>query len=166
MKLIFNVEPQQQERPRATGRGKFIRMYDPPKTAKFKKQLRTLAAEMYHDAPLEGEICLKVAFYRKTQKSISKKEHDRRVSGARRPIVKPDLSNYLKSFEDTLNGVLWADDAMIVHEEIDKYYSDEPRIEAMKITAINYAKKIAEETGGVVKQVYVSEEKNNEYKGQ
>lgn len=55
---------------------------------------------------------------------------------------------------------------MIVHEEIDKYYSDEPRIEAMKITAINYAKKIAEETGGVVKQVYVSEEKNNEYKGQ
>lgn len=38
--------------------------------------------------------------------------------------------------------------------------------EAMKITAINYAKKIAEETGGVVKQVYVSEEKNNEYKGQ
>lgn len=129
MELIFNIEPQQQERPRATGRGKFIRMYDPPKTAKFKKQLRALAAETYHDAPLEGEIYLKVAFYRKVQKNVSKKEHDRRVSGARRPIVKPDLSNYLKSFEDALNGVLWADDAMIVHEEIDKYYSDEPRIE-------------------------------------
>lgn len=129
MELIFNIEPQQQERARATGRGKFIRMYDPPKTAKFKKQLRALAAGMYRDAPLEGEIYLKVAFYRKIQKSVSKKEHDRRASGARRPIVKPDLSNYLKAFEDALNGIIWTDDAMIVHEEIDKYYSDNPRIE-------------------------------------
>lgn len=104
-------------------------MYDPPKTATFKKQLRALATEMYHDAPVEGEIYIKVAFYRKIQKSISKKEHDRRASGAHRPIVKADLSNYLKSFEDALNGVLWKDDAMIVHEEIDKYYSDKPRIE-------------------------------------
>ncbi len=104
-------------------------MYDPPKTAKFKKQLRALAKEMYHDAPLEGEIYLKVAFYRKVQKSVSKKEHDRRVSGVHRPIVKPDISNCLKAFEDALNDVLWKDDAMIVHEEIDKYYSDEPRIE-------------------------------------
>ena len=129
MELRFNIEPQQQERPRATGRGKFIRVYDPPKTAKFKRELKQLATEMYHDAPLEGEIYLKVAFYRKIQKSISKKEHDRRASGEHRPIVKADLSNYLKSFEDALNGILWKDDAMIVHEEIDKYYSDNPRIE-------------------------------------
>lgn len=129
MELTFNIEPQQQERPRATGRGRFIRVYDPPKTAKFKRDLKQLATEMYHDAPLEGEIYLKVAFYRKIQKSISKKEHDRRASGKHRPIVKPDLSNYLKAFEDALNGVLWKDDAMIVHEEIDKYYSDNSRIE-------------------------------------
>ncbi|MGK4098921.1 RusA family crossover junction endodeoxyribonuclease [Ligilactobacillus salivarius] len=129
MKIVFNIEPQQQERPRATGRGRFIRVYDPPKTAKFKRELKQLATEMYHDAPLEGEIYLKVAFYRKIQKSISKKEHDRRALGEHRPIVKADLSNYLKSFEDALNGVLWKDDAMIVHEEIDKYYSDNPRIE-------------------------------------
>lgn len=129
MILNFNIEPQQQERPRATGRGRFIRVYDPPKTAKFKRELKQLATEMYHDAPLEGEIYLKVAFYRKIQKSVSKKEHDRRASGTHRPIVKPDLSNYLKAFEDALNGVLWKDDAMIVHEEIDKYYSDNPRIE-------------------------------------
>ncbi|MBM6786947.1 RusA family crossover junction endodeoxyribonuclease [Ligilactobacillus salivarius] len=129
MELTFNIEPQQQERPRATGRGRFIRVYDPPKTAKFKRELKQLATEIYHDEPLEGEIYLKVAFYRKIQKSISKKEHDRRASGEHRPIVKADLSNYLKSFEDALNGVLWKDDAMIVHEEIDKYYSDNPRIE-------------------------------------
>lgn len=38
--------------------------------------------------------------------------------------------------------------------------------EAMKITAIDYARQIAEEIGGVVKQVYVSDEKINEYKEQ
>ena len=129
IKFRFDIEPVAQARPRARRLGKGIRLYDPPKTAAFKKHLRALAAEMYHDAPVEGEISLKVAFYRNTQKSISKKEHDRRASGAHRPIVKPDLSNYLKSFEDALNGTLWADDAMIVHEEIDKYYSDRPRIE-------------------------------------
>ncbi|MDW3023105.1 hypothetical protein [Ligilactobacillus salivarius] len=37
---------------------------------------------------------------------------------------------------------------------------------AMKITAINYAKKIAEETGGVVKHLYVSDKKLDEYKEQ
>lgn len=129
IKLILPIEPVAQARPRARRFGKGIRLYDPPKTATFKKQLRALATEMYRDAPVDGEIYLKVAFYRKIQKSISKKEHDRRASGAHRPIVKSDLSNYLKSFEDALNGVLWKDDAMIVHEEIDKYYSDKPRIE-------------------------------------
>lgn len=34
--------------------------------------------------------------------------------------------------------------------------------EAMKITSIRYARKIAGEIGGVVSQVYVSDEKNNE----
>lgn len=129
IKLILPIEPVAQARPRARRFGKGIRLYDPPKTAKFKKQLRALATEMYHDAPVKGEIYLKAAFYRPIQKSISKKEHDRRATGAHRPIVKADLSNYLKSFEDALNGVLWKDDAMIVHEEIDKYYSDDPRIE-------------------------------------
>lgn len=129
MILTFNIEPQQQERPRATGRGRFIRVYDPPKTAKFKRELKQLATEMYHDAPLEGEIYLKVAFYRKIQKSISKKEHDRRASGEHRPIVKADLSNYLKSFEDALNGVIWTDDATIVELNTSKWYADDPRIE-------------------------------------
>ena len=129
IKLILPIEPVAQARPRARRFGKGIRLYDPPKTATFKRKLRKLATEMYHDAPVEGEIYIKVAFYRKIQKSISKKEHDRRASGAHRPIVKADLSNYLKSFEDALSGVLRKDDAMIVHEEIDKYYSDKPRIE-------------------------------------
>lgn len=129
MRLRFDIEPIQQARPRATHFGRGIRLYDPPKVARFKRDLALLCRQQYHDEPLEGEISLKVAFYRPVQKSISKIEHDRRVKSVHRPVVKPDLSNYLKSFEDALNGVLWADDAMVVHEEIDKFYSDDPHID-------------------------------------
>ena len=37
-------------------------------------------------------------------------------------------------------------------------------VDAKKITKLDYAKKIAEETGGVVKHLYVSDKKLDEYK--
>ena len=39
-------------------------------------------------------------------------------------------------------------------------------VDAKKITKLDYAKKIAEETGGVVKHLYVSDKKLDEYKEQ
>lgn len=51
------------------------------------------------------------------------------MSGKERPIVKPDLSNYVKAIEDGLNKIVWKDDSLIVHEETDKFYSENPRIE-------------------------------------
>ena len=50
-------------------------------------------------------------------------------SGTHRPIYKPDLSNYVKSAEDALNGVVWKDDQSIVTEHTGKWYSEHPRIE-------------------------------------
>lgn len=130
MELIFSIEPQQQERPRATGRGKFIRMYDPPKTAKFKCELKRLARiEMQGKDKFDSAISVKIKFFRRVQKSISNTERSRRLSGAHRPIVKPDLDNYIKSTLDALNDVIWTDDAIIVELNTSKWYSDNPRIE-------------------------------------
>lgn len=130
MKIVFNIEPQQQERPRATGRGKFIRMYDPPKTAKFKRELKQLAMlEMQDKNKFDSAISVTIRFFRKVQKSISRKEHARRTQGHVRPIVKPDLDNYIKSTLDALNGVIWTDDATIVELNTSKWYADDPRIE-------------------------------------
>lgn len=129
MKLRFDIEPIQQARPMATHFGRGIRMYDPPRVAKYKRDLGKLCRSLYRKQPLDGPLSLKVVFFRPVQKSISKVEHQRRVSAEHRPTVKPDTSNYLKSFEDALNGILWVDDALIVHEEVDKFYSDEPHID-------------------------------------
>lgn len=129
MKITFDIEPVQQQRPRATRFGRGIRMYDPPKTAKFKKELRAMAQAQYKGKPLTGPLKVTFRFYRPIQTSISKKEHDLRASGVHRPIVKPDISNFVKSAEDALNGVLWEDDKLIVTEVSGKYYADNPRIE-------------------------------------
>lgn len=104
-------------------------MYDPAKVSRFKKELHQLASCQYRWQPLEGALSVEIAFYRAVQKSLSKKERVRRLKGAHRPTIKPDLDNYIKSTLDALNGVIWADDNEIVELQAHKFYSDNPRIE-------------------------------------
>lgn len=127
--MILDIEPVEQARPRAVRRGKRIGMYDPPKVSKFKRELRQLAKNRFGDDSFDGELSVEIKFYRPIQKSLSKKERTRRLSGAHRPTVKPDLDNYIKSTLDALNGILWTDDARIVDLHAHKYYSDDPHIE-------------------------------------
>lgn len=67
-------------------------------------------------------------FYRPVQASISIKERSRRLSGVHRPTVEPDLDNYIKSTSDALNGILWADDNLIVSLQAEKFYSERPHL--------------------------------------
>ncbi|SDN53479.1 RusA family crossover junction endodeoxyribonuclease [Limosilactobacillus mucosae] len=129
IKLILPIEPVAQARPRARRFGKGIRLYDPPKTAKFKRSLHKLAKASYHGKPLDGELEVTIIFGRAVQKSISKKERKLRLLGRHRPIVKPDLDNYIKSTLDALTGVLWVDDNAIVKMVAEKRYMEQPRIE-------------------------------------
>ena len=96
-KFEFDIEPVQQQRPRFARRGRFVRTYDPAKTANFKKALHQLAIEQFSEEPLTGAIKVEIKFFRAIQKSISKKEHVKRVKNEHRPSVKPDLDNYIKS---------------------------------------------------------------------
>lgn len=129
MKFVFDIEPVAQARPRATRFGKSIRLYDPKAVKVYKQSLAYLAQNAYHGKPLSGPLRVILRFYWSIQRSVSKKEHTRRDNGQIRPTVKADVTNYAKSTEDALNGILWKDDAMIVDEFIYKYYSDHPRVE-------------------------------------
>ena len=127
--MTFYVEPVEQARPRATRMRKGVRLYDPKKVASFKENLGYIARGTFHHEPLKSPLKVEISFYRSLQKSLSNAECHRRLSGVHRPIVKPDLSNYIKSFEDALNGIIWADDNLIIDLAAHKYYSDKPRIE-------------------------------------
>lgn len=131
MKFEFDIEPVEQARPRATRMGKGIRLYDPKKVTVFKRQLGMLARQQMLDRGLEPfdgplEVCME--FYRPVQASLSQKERSRRLSGVHRPMVKPDLDNYIKSTSDALNGIIWTDDNCIVSLAAEKYYADDPHL--------------------------------------
>ena len=127
---VFNlpVEPVAQMRPRFTRRP-YVHAYDPVKVKRYKETLAWHARNQWTATPATGPIKLQLYFFRPVQKSLSKVEHARRLSGAHRPIAKPDLDNYIKSTLDALTGVLWADDNAIIKIEAEKYYSDQPRVE-------------------------------------
>lgn len=131
VRFEFDIEPVEQARPRATRFGKGIRLYDPKKVSIFKRQLGMLARQQMLDRgldPFDGPLEVRMEFYRPVQASISKKERSRRLSGVHRPTVKPDLDNYIKSTSDALNGILWADDNLIISLQADKFYSERPRL--------------------------------------
>lgn len=131
MRFEFNIEPVEQARPRATRMRKGIRVYDPKKVAVFKRQLGLLAKQQMLDRglePYDGPLEVHMEFYRPVQTSLSQKERARRLSGAHRPIVKPDLDNYIKSTSDALNGIIWTDDNCIVSLAAEKYYADDPHL--------------------------------------
>lgn len=129
MKLVFEIEPVEQARPRATRMGRGIRLYDPKKVSVYKKQLAMMCKFQYKQEPLTGPLKVELNFFRHVQSSLSKKKRELRLSGSHRPVVKPDTDNYIKSTLDGLNGILWEDDNQIVDLIAHKYYSDRPRVE-------------------------------------
>lgn len=129
IKLTFDFPPVAQARPRATRFGKGIRLYDPKQVHVYKAQLAQSAQFMYHDKPLDGPLKVTIRFFRNVQQSDSKKKQRQKAQGIIKPIVKPDLDNYVKSTLDGLNGILWVDDNRIVELNTSKNYSDHPRIE-------------------------------------
>lgn len=136
MKLVFEIEPVEQARPRATRMGRGIRLYDPKKVSVYKKQLAMMCKFQYKQAPLTGPLMVEMNFFRHVQSSVSKKERKLRLSGSHRLVVKPDTDNYIKSSLDGLNGLLWEDDNQIVDLIAHKYYSDNPRVE-IEVTQLN-----------------------------
>lgn len=131
MRFEFDIAPVEQARPRATRFGKGIRLYDPEKVTIFKRQLGMLARQQMLDRglkPYDGPLEVRMEFYRPVQESISQKERSRRLSGVHRPIIKPDLDNYIKSTSDALNGIIWTDDNCIVSLAAEKFYAKQPHL--------------------------------------
>lgn len=58
----------------------------------------------------------------------SKKKKAAAMLGEIRPTKKPDLSNQLKLVEDSLNGVVFRDDCLIVEFNCRKIYGAQPKI--------------------------------------
>lgn len=130
MRISITVpgEPVAKARPRFTKNG---HVYTPKKTAVYEQVIGLHArAAMKGHKILTGPIRLSVTAFFSIPKSWTLSQKAKAMSGALRHTKKPDLSNIIKSVEDALNGIVYADDAQIDrYGESRKAFSSIPRTE-------------------------------------
>lgn len=125
-------KPRGKGRPRATARGKFIRIYTDDQTASYENLVALAAkAAMQGRAPMTGAVSLTVTVNVEVPKSASRKARAAMLAGEQRPAKKPDLTNCLKAIEDGANAIVYADDAQIVFIQAWKVYAETPGVEVL-----------------------------------
>ena len=132
MRMILNIEPKPQSRPRFARRGNFTTAYEDKEMKAWRNKCRLLITKLYTDQPaLEGALKVKVKFYIKSPQYISKvKKNKQALIDEIIPVSKKaDLDNYIKALFDSANGILYKDDGQIAEIYAAKVYSTSPRIE-------------------------------------
>lgn len=135
IELTIPGEPCAKGRPRLGKWG----TYTPEKTVNYETLVKQLYITNNFGKKLEGEISLTVkAYFKIPQSEIPKsrtpkpktvqryKDH---LNGKIRHTKKPDWDNVGKIISDALNGLAYDDDSQIVSAKVEKYYSDNPRVE-------------------------------------
>ena len=72
---------------------------------------------------------IRIFAYYSIPKSTSKKKRELMLAGKIRPTKKPDFDNIAKIICDSLNGIAYQDDKLIVDGMFRKFYSEQPRVE-------------------------------------
>lgn len=134
MKLILNIEPKPQSRPRFARRGNFTTTYENKSMKEWRRKCSYLIAEeCLLDKLKEGAISLTATFYIKPPQYISKvKRNEQRLLKGSMPVSKkPDLDNYVKALMDSISDshLIWKDDGQVAEIKARKLYSLNPRIE-------------------------------------
>jgi Holliday junction resolvase RusA-like endonuclease len=129
IKFTVYGEPTAQGRPRGSVQNGKIRMYDPAKSADYKKYVGLIASQHRPSELITTAVSLTVKVYRPIPK-LSKIKHRQAVEGSLRPVSKPDLSNYIKGVEDAIEGILLKNDSQVIdYGQSGKWYGEVPRIE-------------------------------------
>ena len=131
MKLVLNIEPKPQSRPRFARRGSFTTTYEDKGMKSWRECCRLLIANLYMGQPiLEGALRAKVRFFIKPPQYISKKKNQQALIDETIPVgKKPDVDNYEKALYDSMSGIVFKDDGQIALHDVGKFYSLKPRIE-------------------------------------
>lgn len=101
------------------------------KTKPWQAQVRSEAGEQTQGRPLErGPLGVKVRFYMARPKGHFGKR-GLRPSAPPYPAVKPDATKLWRAVEDALEGIVYANDAQIVQQDIAKLYGEPERCEVV-----------------------------------
>ena len=110
-------------RPRMTRRGTTA------STRKYEAHGRLAAQEaMNGRAPIAVPVRLVALIELPVPASWSGRKRAAAITGDIRPTTRPDLDNYAKSATDALNGIVVADDSLIVELDARKRYGIAPKV--------------------------------------
>lgn len=140
MKLILEIEPKPQSRPRFARRGNFTTTYEDKDMKSWRNNCQLLISNQYMGQPmLEGALRAKVRFYIKPPQYISKvKKNQQALIDEIIPVgKKPDIDNYEKALYDSMSGIVFKDDGQIALHDVGKFYSLNPRIE-VEVNRLNH----------------------------
>lgn len=129
-KIQFTVpgEPVGKARPRVKRNGY---TYTPKKSKDYENLVKQccIISCPERKAGYSENIGVVIKAYFGIAKSDSKSKKARKASGALRPTKKPDSDNITKAILDALNGVAYLDDSHVVELKVEKWFSEEPRVE-------------------------------------
>lgn len=116
--LVFEttipIRPQGKARPKVVKRGKFTVAITPDQTVLAEQSIRQHVSGEWKSAPLEVPLAVRITGY-----FLRPASKPRKVIF---PAGKPDRDNIGKLVQDSLNGILWRDDALIVDGRDKKRY--------------------------------------------
>jgi Holliday junction resolvase RusA-like endonuclease len=126
--VAISGEPVAKGRARITRRG-FA--YTPAATRKYEAHGR-LAAQLAMDGrpPIEGPVRISVVVELPVPSSWSARKKAGALAGGIRPTSRPDVDNYVKAILDAVNGIVLADDALVVELHAIKHYGSVPQMVA------------------------------------
>jgi Holliday junction resolvase RusA-like endonuclease len=124
VKTIIYVEPTPKARPRfgITKTGKRY-AYKEKRSAHAEALIRENVLKLGQRFDAGTPLKMEITFYRQRPKSLPKR--------VKYPVQKPDLTNYLRLVEDSLEGYLYSSDSNIVEIKATKGFGEPPRIELL-----------------------------------
>lgn len=116
-------------RPRATVRGGHAAVYTDDKTVAYENLVKMVGrAALGQREPFRVPIRMEIVIWVAPPASVSRKRRLAMLLDEEVPAKKPDISNIIKAVEDGLNGVVFTDDALIVHLTAFKAYSETAQV--------------------------------------
>ena len=129
IEFFIPQEPRGKGSVRASVVGGHARAYQDAKSRSYEAVAAFFAREaMSGRPPLENDVCVDLVAHMGIPTSWSARKRSAALAGAVRPVRRPDLSNVAKSVEDSMNGIVFRDDALIVRLVVAKVFSETPGV--------------------------------------
>lgn len=142
VKLTILGKPMGKQRPKFSNIGRFVKAYTPKQTINYESQVVAEYKANYKEPmfKVNDEIRAIITayfkipkanyhFHKKTQTTDLDVEGELMLQGKLKPMKAPDVDNIAKICLDALNGIAYPDDCQITCLHVEKYYSEEPRVE-------------------------------------